>query len=156
MTTARLAACPSCARHVRTDERRCPFCEAALPPSLRSTPAVETPAVRLSRAALYAVGVGALSLSSAQGCGSTAMPPYGAPPPPVDSGTGSGGDAATEDTGTAGPPDGSSEAASFPDAASPEASSLDGAPDAVIDVGGAPLYGAPPPRGPHSTEGGPP
>lgn len=142
MTTARLAACPSCARHVRTDEGRCPFCAAALPESFRGTPVVEAPSMRLSRAALYAVGVGALSLSAAQGCGS--VPAYGAPP----SDAGLREDAAARDTGTGGREDGASEAASFPDASSPDASSQDGAPDAVIDVGGAPLYGAPPPRGP--------
>jgi hypothetical protein len=70
MTTRRhLAMCPSCARHVRVDESACPFCQASLSDEFRATPPRPRPAVRLSRAALYAFGVGALSLSAAQGCG---------------------------------------------------------------------------------------
>jgi hypothetical protein len=54
---------------VRIDEPACPFCASTFPESLHDASAPLTPAARLSRAALYAVGVGALSLSAAQGCG---------------------------------------------------------------------------------------
>jgi hypothetical protein len=62
-----LAACPACARHVRVDEPACPFCRAVLPSSFRDRRAPTPPAKRLSRAALYAFGVGTLSVSTACG-----------------------------------------------------------------------------------------
>jgi len=65
-----LAACPACARHVRLDEPACPFCRAQLPPSFRETTAPPRPATRLSRAALYALRVGTLSVSTVA-CGSS-------------------------------------------------------------------------------------
>ena len=70
---AHLQPCPTCARHVRTSERRCPFCLAALPGSLRGAAPPPLPAQRLGRAALMAFGLlaapactdDALSLSDA-------------------------------------------------------------------------------------------
>jgi len=59
-----LAACPACARHLRVNEPACPFCRAELPPWFRELTAPATPATRLSRAALYALRVGALSVTT--------------------------------------------------------------------------------------------
>lgn len=91
----RLHPCPACARHVRSNERTCPFCDATLPPAPALTGA---PSGRLGRAALFAfrtttvVALGALSA-----CGDdrtqepppiqtppeeTIAQPYGAPPTP--------------------------------------------------------------------------
>jgi hypothetical protein len=62
-----LVACPACMRHIRVTEERCPFCGSDMPSSLREQ---ETPAPvgRLSRAALYALRAGALSMTAAA-CG---------------------------------------------------------------------------------------
>ncbi|MDP9152410.1 MAG: hypothetical protein M3O36_20995 [Myxococcota bacterium] len=68
MSRAPLLACPACARHVRVDEDACPFCGAALPSSFRDTTLPPTPSARLSRAALYALRVSALSVTTAA-CG---------------------------------------------------------------------------------------
>jgi hypothetical protein len=70
---AHLAPCPSCARHVRVSEQACPFCGAELPAALRATPPPNMPAARLKRAAVYALGAGALAIN---GCG-MAYPAYG-------------------------------------------------------------------------------
>jgi hypothetical protein len=59
-----LATCPACARHIRIDEPACPFCRAPLPSSFREVTAPPRPATRLSRAALYALRVGTLSVST--------------------------------------------------------------------------------------------
>jgi hypothetical protein len=77
MNKARLIACPSCSRHVRTSESACPFCKGELPASFASLPAPRPPSVRLSRAALYAFGASSIGLAAA--CSSTATPAYGAP-----------------------------------------------------------------------------
>jgi hypothetical protein len=50
--TARLLACPACARHVRVDETRCPFCRVALPGDFGAGPAPVPPPRGLSRAEL--------------------------------------------------------------------------------------------------------
>ena len=47
---ARLLACPACARHVRVDEARCPFCCTELPRSFRVVPTPAPPPSGLSRA----------------------------------------------------------------------------------------------------------
>jgi hypothetical protein len=101
MTRTPLAACPGCARHVRVNEPACPFCRAELPSSFRQLPPPPSPAKRLSRAALYALGVGALAATAAA-CGSpfspaeadndsgpmpdssTFFPPYGGVPADAD------------------------------------------------------------------------
>jgi hypothetical protein len=54
--TVRLFACPSCARHVRHDEGRCPFCNDALPDDFGARPAPVAPIHRMSRAELYHYG----------------------------------------------------------------------------------------------------
>jgi hypothetical protein len=68
VTQIPLAACPSCARHVRVNEPACPFCRVELPSSFRAVQAPLSPAKRLSRAALYALRVGTLS-ATAVACG---------------------------------------------------------------------------------------
>ncbi|MGO9837318.1 MAG: RING finger protein [Polyangiaceae bacterium] len=69
MKKTHLAACPACARHLRVDEPACPFCRVELPSWFRELKAPAPPATRLSRAALYALRVGALSTTVA--CGGT-------------------------------------------------------------------------------------
>jgi hypothetical protein len=63
-----LAACPACARHLRVNEPACPFCRLQMPSWFRDVKAPPPPATRLSRAALYALRVGALSVTTAA-CG---------------------------------------------------------------------------------------
>jgi hypothetical protein len=73
-----LVACPACVRHIRITEVRCPFCRAEVPASLQ-VPSALPPAARLSRAALYALRAGALSMTTVA-CGGndfTVAPPYG-------------------------------------------------------------------------------
>jgi hypothetical protein len=67
MTLAHLIACPSCARHVRLGEAACPFCRADLGDAARAFAPRQAPSQRLSRAALYAFGVGSLTVASACG-----------------------------------------------------------------------------------------
>ena len=84
---AHLRPCGACSRHVRADETRCPFCEAELD---AAPPPLATPAGRLGRAALMAVGVtvgvtvAAATVTTVTGCGGKPDPnhakPYGAPP----------------------------------------------------------------------------
>ena len=90
-----LEPCSGCARHVRDDEARCPFCGAAL----RSRRAPRRGHVaHLPRAALLAAPALALGIAAAA-CGGAQREPsatiYGGPPVPA------------EDGGVA-PPDGSS------------------------------------------------
>ena len=63
MTKAHLRPCPRCSRHVRVSEEACPFCGNSLDASFRSAPAPVPPSRRLSRAALFAYGTGALVLA---------------------------------------------------------------------------------------------
>lgn len=102
MTGTPLAACPHCARHVRVSEPACPFCRADLPSSFRQLPPPpSSPAKRLSRAALHALGVGALAATAAACANpfsaaetdkdggpmpgsSTFFPPYGGVPADAD------------------------------------------------------------------------
>src|SRR5450755_792933 len=58
MTHAHLRPCPDCARHVRVSEAGCPFCGGTLTESFRASPRPQAPAVRLTRAALFALGTG--------------------------------------------------------------------------------------------------
>jgi hypothetical protein len=67
MTHASLIACPGCARHVRVGEAACPFCKTSLEEASRAFTARLPPAQRLSRAALYAFGVGSLTVAAACG-----------------------------------------------------------------------------------------
>ncbi len=75
MGDTRLLPCPSCARHVRASESACPFCATALSPS--SAPANRSPAQRLSRAALFALGASTAAVAACSG--SVTTPLYGAP-----------------------------------------------------------------------------
>lgn len=52
----RLLACPSCARHIRVDEERCPFCGVALADDFGVGPTPVPPARRMSREELYRYG----------------------------------------------------------------------------------------------------
>ncbi len=58
-----LVACPSCARHVRVSEAACPFCGVVLAESLRQGAPPVRPGVRLTRAALFALGTGTVALA---------------------------------------------------------------------------------------------
>ena len=85
-----LAPCPSCSRHVKTAESRCPFCRTALPEAFGG-PLANAAATRgMSRAAALALGA-SLAVT---GCGKTASQPT---PEPVD--------AATQGTSSGGPND---------------------------------------------------
>ena len=74
--TLHLLACPNCSRHVRSTELACPFCDAALSDAFRATPAPVAPAVRLARAALVALGAGAVVATTACGAGTAVGGPY--------------------------------------------------------------------------------
>jgi hypothetical protein len=70
MTATSLVSCPGCARHVRITEASCPFCANDLDEARKSFRARERPAQRLSRAALYAFGVGvAVACGGSAGAG---------------------------------------------------------------------------------------
>ena len=84
--TAPLVPCESCARHLRADEPRCPFCDAPHTPRALAY----APLPRVSRAALAALGavltvvpaVAVLTSNEAQAQrGVTVVPAYGVPPP---------------------------------------------------------------------------
>jgi hypothetical protein len=77
-----LVPCPECARHVRANEPRCPFCRVAL--DLGDTPPPLVPAERLGRGDLLAfqtlVRAGLVAVTSGvAGCWTTTTPIYGAP-----------------------------------------------------------------------------
>ena len=71
--SARLLACPSCSRHIRLTEERCPFCGVACPDSFASSPSPVPPPRGLSRAglsrysALRIIGSGMLASAFASG-----------------------------------------------------------------------------------------
>jgi hypothetical protein len=73
MTQAHLRACPGCRRHVRATELGCPFCGEGLDDAFRAVPAPVPLAVRLSRAARFALGTGTLSLAAACGGATTGV-----------------------------------------------------------------------------------
>ena len=83
--TAHLIACPACARHVRASEPTCPFCATALPDSARTAPRRRGPSERLSRAALYAVGIGGIAVAAACSSTSTTMGDDGGTTPDSES-----------------------------------------------------------------------
>lgn len=141
-----LAACPSCARHVRRSETTCPFCKSAL--ALPAAPA-RAPLPRLGRTATFAFG--AALTTTAAACSTPSTPAedtgvddvgyndvavYGGPDGgPSDAGV------IAEDTGGPAPAYGAP-----PDDAPPEDAGTPSNTDAGIDAGGGvgPLYGAPP------------
>ena len=68
---ASLVPCPSCARHVRSSERACPFCRSALSTDLAAR-AVPGTTQRLSRAAAFTfaaslAATGGVAVRSAEG-----------------------------------------------------------------------------------------
>jgi hypothetical protein len=79
MTRPHLAPCAACARHVRVSEEACPFCGVPLAASIRASAPPRGPAVRLTRAALFAFGaLGTSAVAAAVGCSSNAgIPAYG-------------------------------------------------------------------------------
>lgn len=145
-----LEPCPSCKRHVRTDETVCPFCAAEIRGALANAPTRAQPLQRLGRAALLTFGLTA-SASALVACdddapsdtddASIVQPVYGAPVPPEDAGTLDAGskDASVKDAST--------------DAATPADAGTDAAVNAGADAGQdaghdsgphvVPLYGAP-------------
>jgi hypothetical protein len=94
---ARLLACPSCARHIRVNEARCPFCLAALADEFGAAPVPVSPPPGLGRyeqvrsgrmAAAVSVSVLAAALTACEIGNTTGpgapIPAYGAPGGPVD------------------------------------------------------------------------
>ncbi|HSO31983.1 MAG TPA: hypothetical protein VLT33_05690 [Labilithrix sp.] len=138
MANGRLLPCPSCARHVRASEEACPFCAAALTPAREGAPLARTPARRLSRAALFALGAGAAAVGA---CGGESVGS------PVDAGR----DAPIATPVYGGPPVDAGEDAPFlVDAAyggPPQDAATDADDASDADSGAAPAYGAPPPGG---------
>ena len=78
MSKAHLVPCPACERHVRVREVGCPFCGVELSAAVRATPAPRRASVaRLSRAALFAVSGGVVTLASCSGGETVSQPLYG-------------------------------------------------------------------------------
>lgn len=73
--------CPSCARHVRSDERTCPFCDAALSPDFAAPLATRIAGQPLSRAALVFATAAAMAGTA---CGKEPSPPKPAEEAHVD------------------------------------------------------------------------
>ena len=144
MSDARLLPCPSCERHVRASEEACPFCAAALPERPAPAPLPRTPAVRLSRAAMFALGATAAAVAACSSSG----PVYGGP---ADSG-GAPGDSGRQDAPVpqpiyGGPPvDSGGDGPFLADAAygGPLKDAASDADGGDAEGGPAPAYGAPP------------
>jgi hypothetical protein len=66
---ARLAACSSCARHIRVDEERCPFCGVTCPDAFASSRTPEPPPRGLSRAELSGYARTAARVAATVGSG---------------------------------------------------------------------------------------
>jgi hypothetical protein len=90
---ARLLACPSCARHIRTHEERCPFCGVTCSEVFADAQVLMPPPRGLGRAELYeyartaarvagAVGSGMALAATLGGCNSNEV--YGSPHPHVE------------------------------------------------------------------------
>jgi hypothetical protein len=77
-----LVACPSCARHVRVSEAACPFCGVVLAESLRQGAPPRRPGVRLTRAAVFALGTGTVALTPS--CSSSSGGPVSGSAPVPD------------------------------------------------------------------------
>jgi hypothetical protein len=143
-----LLVCPSCERHVRVVDEACPFCGLALSAPLRASLALHPPRVRLGRAALYALGMGTLTLAPVA-CGGTVVEQSS------EAGTGSGDSAPSDalpDQITIGPSYGHAMLVdvevpdeSFSDGGEPDASET-GSSDAMEDIVVLPPYGAPSPE----------
>lgn len=133
-----LEPCPACQRHVRIDERVCPFCAADLTVMVHRAARRALPGERLGRAAL-------MSLSLGVGACVQGQPVYGAPSQPDEDHEGE--DATVKDAGPrnasardAAPLD--ARAADAGDAQAPDAAPLDAGADSG-EPGFFPIYGAP-------------
>lgn len=139
-----LLPCPSCQRHVREGEPRCPFCANELSTASSSKSPARVP--RLPRAAMFLFAAStAVATAAVAGCGSDEST---GTTPPVDSGGGdSAKDTAIVDSG--GGTDSSGTDTSVTDSGEADTGSATdsgGGTDAAKDTDGgpAPLYGAPP------------
>lgn len=159
-----LAPCPSCSRHVRSQEPACPFCGAAFAESLVPTSKGRS---NVSRAMLVFGGVVALS-ATIEACGDSPgaqmpapVPMYGAPNVVEDGG------AAVPVPDPAPAPSGTTSATPAPSGSTSDVH--DPGPGAVVALYGAPAVPPPPPQaadagakgghpnmGPSSAYGGPP
>jgi len=92
-----LAPCPSCARHVRSAERTCPFCGQAIAERVWPRAPAVSPKGPLTRAALVFAGAAAVA-----GCHDAPVPAY-SPAPDFDAAQY---DAPSEAAPEAGPTDG--------------------------------------------------
>lgn len=77
-----LEPCPACHRHVRIDEKACPFCATDLTSAMAAIPTRPLPGQRLGRAALMSFGL-TVGAGTIAGC-EIAVPVYGAPLQPQD------------------------------------------------------------------------
>lgn len=108
-----LGPCPSCSRHVRVGEERCPFCGGSV--SGVAAPVVRpVPRGSLTRALVFSGAALALGLSGSCGDESQAGL-YGGPPPPDDRGS-----------ETAPPADGTGDSNATPDSPPPAPGPADG------------------------------
>ena len=71
-----LLCCPTCKRHARRTEERCPFCGVELPSELRRSKRAAAPPQGLSRARLYAMHA-VIATGVAVSCGGTTTPDDG-------------------------------------------------------------------------------
>ncbi len=151
---SQLIKCTSCARHVRLTETSCPFCSAVLDLEQRTALArafaARAPKSRVSRAALFAIGIGVITpltaaCSSDDSSDQSDAGPillgsaYGGPSPePLDATAG--GDAhesfADASYGAA-PPFEDASPAGYPDAAYGGSPPFDAGPDGETDGGDA-------------------
>ena len=74
----KLVPCAACARHMKAEEARCPFCDAAVIAVAAPAPMADAHVFTRSRAALM---FGAATLATAIGASCTPAPAYGGPPP---------------------------------------------------------------------------
>ena len=119
-----LVMCPECRRHVRVEDKDCPFCGARHGVRAPASNAASSRLPRLGRAAIFALGTAAV------GC---PTPAYGVPP--GDTGVAdAAADSASEDTGGIAPAYGGPMIDTGPDDAGPDA--MDGSTGALY--GGAP------------------
>ena len=105
-----LEPCPSCHRHVHTEESVCPFCAASIETAMAAASPRAMPDRRLGRAALVSFGLTVAAAGGAaalQGCDNN-VAVYGGPPqpddasmeqPPLDHDAGKGMDAGNLDAG---------------------------------------------------------
>jgi len=133
MPSSHLVPCPGCSRHVRAREAACPFCQAALPDTVRASSPPRRVVARLSRAGMIAAGATAAAIA-VTGCGGSDAAP------PADAGemfdASYGGPHYEEDSGA----DAIADAAPRPDAADAEAVDAADTSPPMFDAS----YGGPP------------